>query len=198
MTINTNDVIRASAIMRLSNADDIVNVFHVEAQTVGAELQIDLRADIATYIESIYLEFDQEIHTSVSFDTIELFNVTDGNPEPSVGWPTLVAGLKVDDPVPDGVAALSIGRTGVSRVVGKKFWPIATEGDLIGGTWIAGYLTLIDNANAKWIAPFTGASGVTWDPGVFSRVAALFRPFTEAASSAVPAYQRRRKRGVGS
>ena len=166
--------------------------------TVGAETQQALRDDIADYLEDVYLEIDQQIHDSITFDSIELFNVTEGVPEPSINWPTLTVGGDATAPVPDGVTALSIGRTGVSKVVGKKYWPLGVETDIVEGIWGSTPTGVYALAAADWIAPFTGASGVTWDPGVWSRAAALFRVFTETATSSVPAYQRRRKRGVGS
>jgi hypothetical protein len=54
-------------------------------------------------------------------------------------------------------------------------------------------------AMAVWIAPFNGGtSGQPWVPGIWSRVAGLFRTFRDVVVRNVPGYQRRRKQGVGS
>ena len=198
MTIGENDVIRASAVLRRQATDDIVNVYHLTPVSIGSQTQQDLRDDIADYLDDVYVALNSRIANSINYSVIELFNVTDGTPEPSVGWPTLTTGGDAGDPMPDGVAGLSIGRTGVSKVIGKKFWPYFTKTSLSSGLWVAAVVTDMAAAAAIWIAPRTAPSGVTWDPGIYSRAVALFRTFTETDSTNLPAYQRRRKRGVGS
>ena len=198
MTIAEDDVIRATAVMKRALSDDIQNVFHLKLINISTATQLQLRTDIAEYLEDIWGTLVGLMHTSITFDEIQLFNVTQNTPEPTVNWPTLVAGSASGDPLADGVAALTLGRTGVSKRIGKKYFALFTEGALTLGLWTATTVTALTTAAADWIAPFTGISTATWDPGVFTRLTSAFTAFIEAVVSDIPAYQRRRKRGVGS
>lgn len=198
MTISDGDILRVSAVLARGGSDAIVNVYHVEATDVDPLLQDGLRQDLQDWMEAIYGLINTRIPISVSYEQIEIFNVTDGGPEPTEPWLTLTLGTAAGDEIPDGVSALSIGRTGVSKVLGKKFWPIFTENQLTDGLFDGVTTTQVAVAAAEWITPFTGATLGEWTPGVWSRGVASFRPFISADGNNIPAYQRRRKRGVGS
>ena len=198
MAIGDGDVIRVTAVLKRATVDDVMNVFYARLVAGGGASQSALRGDLAAWMEDVYDGLQPGIVDDVTFDEIQLFNMTDGTPEPTESWPTLTVGGSTGDPLPEGVAALVIARTGLSRVIGKKYFGLFSEAAATDGLWTAPTMALFATAGADWITPFTGASLATWDPVVWRRVAMTHAAFTEAVTTNVPAYQRRRKRGVGS
>ncbi len=198
MTIADNDVVRVTAALKRGLTDDVQNVFYAKLINGGALSQQDLADDLAEWMESIYDSLEGSLYTDMTFDEIQLFNMTQGTPEPTQAWPTLVAGTSGNDGLSDGVAALVLGRTAVSKVIGKKYFGIFNEAAIADSLWVAATLSQLALAGADWIEPFTGTLTSTWDPVVWRRASSTSEVFTEAVVQGVSAYQRRRKRGVGS
>ncbi len=101
--------------------------------------------------------------------------------------------------LPRGVAPLVLARTVNPDVLGKKYLPGATEDVNSDGLLEAAMITAMLAFAADWVIGFLGAtSGASWNPGVWSVVnEALFDMSEVIIANTVPAYQRRRKRGVG-
>lgn len=197
MALSTNDIVRVTASLLLNGSDLIQNVFHVKLVNDAAQPQGDLRDDLGAWMEDIYDSLVGSISQLVTFEEIQIFNVSSDNPEPTISWPTITAGTNTQEQQVDGVAALVLGRTGVSNVVGKKYFGGIVLDGYQDGLIAAATLTSIVLAGDDWITPFSGASTATWDPGLWTRPTGPFTVFTEAIARDLPAYQRRRKRGVG-
>ena len=101
--------------------------------------------------------------------------------------------------LPRGVAGLVLARTTNPDVLGKKYIPGLCEAQLADGLWIASMITGLLAFAADWVTGFTGGqSGASWDPGVWSPTNEVLYDMSEVIiANSVPAYQRRRKRGVG-
>jgi hypothetical protein len=98
------------------------------------------------------------------------------------------------------VAALITWNTYVSKVQGKKYFPGMSEGSQTAGLWIATVLSHLASVAVEWISGFNGLtdSDSHWYPGVWSLKTLSFQSFgTSGQIPDVPAYQRRRKAGVG-
>lgn len=105
-----------------------------------------------------------------------------------------------DDPLPSGVAALITWNTYVSKVQGKKYFPGMSESRTTAGVWIAGILSHLASVAVAWISGFNAADDADthFYPGVWSAKMLSFQSFGTAGQIPdVPAYQRRRKTGVG-
>lgn len=104
-----------------------------------------------------------------------------------------------EDQLPRGVAGLVRLWTEDPDVQGKKYLPGTIESNLNDGLYSSSLLTLFLAFAADWLTPFVGtASGATFTPGVWSVVGKLIEAgIDHVATSAIPAYQRRRKRNVG-
>jgi len=110
------------------------------------------------------------------------------------------SGGSIGDPLPSGVAALVTVSTDVSRVMAKKYWPGFSETGQTAGLWVAGVLTAMANSGLAWAWGYicTHCTDTSLFPGVWSLKTGGFKLLTGAAEvSDVPAYQRRRKAGVG-
>jgi len=77
---------------------------------------------------------------------------------------------------------------------GKKFWPGFTEAASQAGAWQAAVVANMLPAAAIWVANFGATS--EWIPGAYS-LSTGFRALIRERVRDVPAYQRRRKQGVG-
>jgi hypothetical protein len=84
-------------------------------------------------------------------------------------------------------------------VQGKKYIPGICEGDLEDGLFGSVLLGHMLGFAADWYIPFVGtATGATFTPGIWSVVGQVLKAGVDHISaSAIPAYQRRRKRNVG-
>lgn len=101
--------------------------------------------------------------------------------------------------LPRGVAGLVRLWTTDPDVQGKKYIGGLTEAAIIDGLIQAGTLTAMLGFGSDWQTPFVGtASGATFTPGIWSVANTVFKSAViHFAASAICAYQRRRKRGVG-
>jgi len=109
-------------------------------------------------------------------------------------------GESIGDPLPSGVAILGELLTDTSRVVGKKYVGGLSELAQTAGQWISTVSAAMLSSISEWMAQFQDLVDTTtyYVPGVYSTKALAFKPFTGAGVvRAIPAYQRRRKEGVG-
>jgi len=109
-------------------------------------------------------------------------------------------GGSIGDPLPSGVAALITIGTDVSRVMAKKYLGGLSETGQTAGLWVAGVLTALASTALAWRNGWicTHMTDTSLFPGVWSLKTGGFKLLTGAAEvSDVPAYQRRRKAGVG-
>lgn len=156
----------------------------------------DVIADLAEYMENaLYIELESTLANDYVISNYEFKNLTDNTLMDVV--PATIAFTNVGEILPLGVAGLVTANTATPKVRGRKFIPGLTEGSCADSLWGSPTVTVFNSFAAAYIAPFLGAvSGTAYAPGVTSSIG-TFRPFTEALVSNIPAYQRRRKQGVG-
>lgn len=114
--------------------------------------------------------------------------------------PVVFVAESIGDPLPSGVAALIVAYTYLSKVMGKKYFVGLSETGQTAGLWISAVLAAMLQSAAIWIAPFQsiGDPTSTYVPGVWSLKSLSFQGFAvHFGTRDVPAYQRRRKEGVG-
>lgn len=105
----------------------------------------------------------------------------------------------VGQQIPRGVATFLKAPTTDPDVQGRKYLAGLTEASSAEGLLSAGYIAAMLLYGGDWITPFIGLlTTATFTPGVWSVKNSAFFAFTaEVAAITIPAYQRRRKRGVG-
>ena len=101
--------------------------------------------------------------------------------------------------LPRGVAGLVNARTLNPDVQGKKYLPGLTEGILDESLWQSAGTAAFLAFALDWITAFAGGtSGASWVPVVWSVVNTVATAMSgEVTIPTIPAYQRRRKQGVG-
>jgi len=101
--------------------------------------------------------------------------------------------------LPRGVAGLVNARTLNPDVQGKKYLPGLIEGICDQGLWQSAGTAAFLAFALDWVTAFTGAtSGASWIPVVWSVANTVATAMSgEVTIPTIPAYQRRRKQGVG-
>lgn len=196
MAIETNDIIKITARLLVDGIHELINVFTARVLDDNGNSQDDILDDVAEYLDDAYGEIDAVMANNITFSTINVYNVSKSQPEGVLGWPTLTAGGEAGEYLPLGVACGVVGRTNVSRVLGRKFLPGVTETDTTDGIIGTGFRIPAALFAADWIAIFTGTNGTQLDPGVVNEELLSFVRLDSAVVIAEPWYQRRRSRRV--
>lgn len=202
MSLEVSDILRIVAQMLWTDGNINQNVFNAILSGAGSPWsEEDIVDDAVDWLDNMYLnltaattdELDGNECTVYLWDTVGLD--WDEVASDAFTWNPSGAG----DYLPRGVAALAQLWTTNPDVQGKKYLPGTQEANLTAGLYIGGYLTNLLAFAADWYTPFTGAaSGATFTPGVWSPTdSAFYAGVDHIAASAIPAYQRRRKRNVG-
>lgn len=131
MPVNSGDIIRATAKMTYVG-DDVQNVYHLQYLGVTT-LDSSVVNGIAGVLDDAYDYIDLFISDNVGFDTIEVWNITQNRLLDEVNWPTLVSGGGVDSALPTQVSALALFNTAVANSQGRKYLPVFTEAENLGG-----------------------------------------------------------------
>jgi len=195
MPNNQNDVIQLTMRMRISGADLMQNVWHFRVDDAAGLTDEELLADMQMWMQGVESQMDDLQHTSISYEVGKVYNLTQDRPVGPVAWYS-AGGAVAGDPLPSGVAALITFYTGVKRVVGKKFFGGLVETALTAAEWTSATLATLDDIALYFFTPTTiGGHGYT--PVIYNRTLKTVAPILLYAIRSVPAYQRRRKPGVG-
>lgn len=168
-------------------------------QFVSADAVTDSQVigDLTDRVQSdMYGTLTATLADNYVISNMEFKNLTTNTLMDVVTW-TGDAFMAVGELLPLGIAGLVTANTGTPKVRGRKFIPAITENSCTDSLWTGATVTALTNFAAMYIGAFIGVeSAAPWAPGVRSS-SGIFRPFTEALVSNIPAYQRRRKQGVG-
>jgi len=197
MTVADGDIVRITANMDHTLEGDVQNVYH-SILLGGNATDLQYMQVAAVRLEACYAYLQPYMPDTLLFEDVRGFNITQDKPLPTVDWPTLAAGtVDVADPLPSVMSVLCFQRTGMSRVIGKKYYGPFTEADQSDAVWTSGLLAAVALGFNLLTVGATAGTG-TLSFGVFSPTLSLFQFFQEFVIPNVPAYQRRRRRGRGS
>jgi hypothetical protein len=202
MTVADGSILRVVASMLWTDGNVNQNIFNCRITDTGAPwAEQDVIDDLEDWLDNMYLNL-----------ATAMVDAIDGNEVVAYKWD--VAGQDWDEvssqawtwnpsnggeQLPRGTAPLVRLWTEDPDVQGKKYMPGAVEANLEDGLYISSFLVELLAFAADWYLPFTGAAtGGTFTPGIWSVVGKVFEAgIDHIAVSAIPAYQRRRKRNVG-
>lgn len=198
MTIVTDDLCRVTARMLWQSTVTMIGTFYA-AMAGGPVTDGDAVADLAEWVDRVYDTMDVLLSDDLVFVDLIIDKVL---PTPShldtVPWPTMTNGGAAGDPLPSGVAGLVSFSTQVFRRRGRKYIGGMAEAQLLGGLWTSSCLTAMATFGSEAGTTFAGVnSGELWVPVVFSVLDETVGVITASVAHAVPAYQRRRRPGVG-
>jgi hypothetical protein len=193
--LNAGDIIQFVASMKLFG-QVVENVYHWVA-AIGRDDDFVLQ-DAADYLDLLYAGLATTYMVDdLTMDHISAKNLTALVDYGSTSWPTLNAGLSTSDPLPSGVAGLCTFPTAVLKTRGRKFLPGLGENSTDDGVFIPDYMDNVEDYANFILSGFTpNLTLVHYTLGVVNQIG-NFIPFQAALISNIPAYQRRRKQGVG-
>lgn len=197
MTVNTGDILQVRAKYSYG-VDDYVNVYHFKADFTASQTDLAVLGAVRAMLDDAYDHLDTLISNNVTFDTIEVINLTQDMAVGEDDWVTLTAGANVDSPLPTQVACVVRFFTNVLGSQGRKFLSTFTETENVyGGTLSAGLTTALGNYAAEILAGVVISAGNELIPGNWNATLARFAEWTSAFINERMGTQRRRKVGVG-
>lgn len=197
MAIGTNDLIRCASVWQVG-AEEQVNVHYLTVTGIAAQTQEQIRQDIAEWFTDGYSTVVGLMWQSTDHLRIELFNVTDGNPEPTISAQALLNGTNAGEILPPQVAAEVYFRTGISRRIGRTFLPTFTEATITDASWVAATITGLQTFGNYCRDIHVLTNGVNLEKKIWDRAALVARDVIEAVVPFDSRTQRRRRVGVGS
>lgn len=203
MSVATNTVLRVVASLLMPDSVIAQNIFYtLITGGAGPYDDDDVVSDVADWIEDIYDSWKLIGDSNVSLNNIRVykFDPIDDDWDEVSSETGIAVGLVVGDMLPHGIAGYTLARTLDPDVSAKKYWPGITEVSQTEGAWVGAALTQMLDMNVIWMADDTGAlTAANFNPGVWSVKNHSFFEFGDSHMvKGAPAYQRRRKPGVGS
>lgn len=199
MPAEVGDVIRATAVLKQSGTDDLVNVYHVRITTdPGASNDDECVEDISNILELAYGHLNGSLPTSLVYDHIDFQNITKNEEMPSVNWASLGTGGGAADAPSPQVASLVVYKVGIPGVQGRKYLPCFTEGLLDEGAITAGGVALLDGFVVRTVGIKVGGNGWQIEFGIRREGDGSFHPYISGRPIPFTRTQRRRTRGRGS
>jgi hypothetical protein len=194
------DLLEVAIVHTLGPVDEQINVFHMHVAVAGTGTDADLDADLLEYFGDAYALIEHLMPTSMDVQEIRYRNVTDNTPTRYVPWTgTYTGGTSTGEHLPPACAALILYRTGVLKVLGKKYLPTFSEAAQDGGVWSAGTLGSVGAFGGATDGQVTmPVTNIELEFRVFSRTLGNDYPIIGAQARSQVAYLRSRRFGRGS
>ncbi len=195
--INDGDVVRPVAFLHTVDLSVNNNVFQMEIGATGGASLDTILDRILTTLELVYSIVRLFQTARTKYDHVTFYNITQDIPLPQKDWPTIIAGALGDDDLAHMTAAMLSFGVGLPRVFGRKFFGGVGESALDqDGLWGTTQITKLTDISVEMLADHV-ISGTSMKFGVITGVTPVFKQFTEAIITTIPASQKRRRQGVG-
>lgn len=201
MTIDNGVSIQAVQKINLPDGVEANNVFYFLCDFATPQDEDDIMDAIETFMENLYGEAAGIINEDCTIGPTIIYSWSGVLSE----WTRLGertptrAFTQVGDRLPHGVSLLIRAYTTQARCIGRKYLAGLGEGSQTDNEWTAATLASAADFAAAWITPRAIDASNELLPGSFSTKTLACRPFTdEVVVLTMPAYQRRRRPGVGS
>lgn len=202
MSITVGDVLKVVAIMSTVDGNIFENVFSaVIGGSGGPYDDDDIVDDAVAWLDAMYANVTNYVSNLIDGSEARIYvydPVDDDYDEVGSGAWSWNPASSIE-PAAWGVAGLINAKTTDPDVSGKKYLPGFHQQNLVDSLWISGAVTAMAAFAADWVTGFTGGtSGADWVPGIWSVARTNFYACSGTVLiPTIPAYQRRRKQGVG-
>jgi len=202
MSIPEGTILRMVVSLLWTDGNVMQNVFNAIVTGAGGPWDDDdIVEDAVSWAEDLYYNLTARVSDEVDGSQVQVYEFDPGD----VDWDEVGAQSFFWNPtndaeeLPRGVAGLINLKSIDPDVSGKKYIGGLTEGNAIAGLWEVNTLASMLSFGVDWYAPFVGTdSGADWNPGIWSTKGPVFKlAGTTLIIPSIPAYQRRRKRGIG-
>lgn len=202
MAISTGTILKVVATLLWTDGNVAQNVFATLISGAGGPWdEGDIVDDLVAWVDAMYTTVEDQMAVAISGSQVQVYEWdpvgTDWDEIGSDPW--VFIGVNVTDQLPRGVAGLLNSKSTDADSSGKKYLPGLCEGAVTDGLWTVAALADFVDFGAEYVVNFVGGiTGADFDPGVWSVKDEVLNLFTNTVViPTIPAYQRRRKRGVG-
>lgn len=192
------DIIRAAGAMIYDGSDEVVNVYHMRVNSGGGKSWAEVDSDIQDYFDQLVDTMDTELSDLMVADRISVSNVTQDTVFGAIPWGVFTQGGNATDATAAGVCCFTFARTRKPRVQIRKYFGVFPKESMALGEWDAGVTAACGDALDYHIAENIMNSGIRLQGVAYNRTLTTYEYAVSVATRGEPAYQRRRKRGVGS
>lgn len=198
MSILDGDAIKGVQHISLPNDVTAVNVYYFTASFAEDQAEVTVVGALEAWIEALYTTLLAKIKSNVSMADLYCYRKS------GVLWDLFGTGLPdltftgTAELLPHGVCGLVRAYTEYPRTIGRKYIPGFMEGASADGVWTAGQIADMGDFAEAWDnqAIIDGSNVLL--PGVYSVLPGFVRALTgDFVVGTYPAYQRRRRPGVG-
>src|SRR5512134_167816 len=187
------DIFRVAARMNQSGSGDFVNVYHYRVETVVQAADFYALQDFSDIMDRLYTQIYTAMPDGMTFEDVNVFNVTQNRPLGSLAFPVLTAGSQATDDLPPQCAAFVRGLTGYSRNWARKFiGPLCENQNQPGGLIGTSMISALTNYGANWLDPSLATPVNTYVPVVRYAVGGNWQAITAIVLSNIWATMRRR------
>lgn len=192
------DIIRIGASLIYDQTEELVNVYHLRVND-GAPYSFELVDSVLqAYMDAVMDSLDTELSTLVHAGTLAISNVTQLTVFGAIAWGTFSQGGAAGEPTAAGVSCMTFARTRKPRVQLRKYYGVFPQTAMVDGIWDAGVTDACGDAMGYHIAEQTLSSTFKLQGVAYNRTLLTEAEGITVSTRNEPAYQRRRKRGVGS
>lgn len=202
MSITVGDILKIVAVLQWVDGDIMQNVFNLEVIGSGGPYdEEDVVDDMVEWMDDLYGASPARVSEDVDGAEVRVYVWDPGDQDwDEVGIDSFgFLGTDTADVLPRGVALLVNAKSTDPDVNGKKYFGGATEATQTDGLWTAAMIASYVSIATIWVQDFVGTTtGADFDPGIWSVKNLSFHGMTGTIIiPSIPAYQRRRKQGVG-
>lgn len=202
MSITDGTILKMVVTLLWTDGNIMQNVFNAVVTGGGSPWDnADIVEDAVSWAEDLYFNLTAAVAATLDGSQVQVYEydaIDDDWDE--VGSQVFVWNpTNSQDELPRGVAALINLKTTDPDTSGKKYIGGYTQDQNVDGLWTVANLAMTASFAVDWYAGFVGTdSGATWSPGIWSPTDTVFKlAIASVVIPSIPAYQRRRKRGVG-
>lgn len=201
MTVQIGDIVRAVLSYTHPNASIAQNVFTWELTDAAAD-EDDLLADLSAWASNIWggaWDALSAVDCELFLVEVDLLN-GDGTVMANIGSDVFsIPGTNDVDVASPAVSGYIQAESTRTKSLGKKYLPFITEESITDGIIVTAAMVHLAALFGIYVDPLALTVTGILVPGVLSRITETFQEFTGSGyTTDVPAYQRRRKPGVGS
>lgn len=202
MSVTDGTILRMVVSILWTDGNIMQNVYNAVVTGGGSPWDAeDIVLDAISWAEDLYFNLTAYISDECDGSQVQVYeyDAIDDDWDEVGSGPFVWNPTGSDSQMARGVAALVNLKTTDPDVSGKKYVGGMVANAASEGLWGAGTITALASYAVDWYAGFVGTdSGATWTPGIWSVAHTVFKTaIAQVVIPTIPAYQRRRKRGIG-
>lgn len=200
MTITDGQILKIAQEINMPDSVIAINIFYLNADFVAPQTDDDVVLACESYIEGLFANVSGQVTDLIDLGDMAVYvynSVLDqwdniGSETPAVTF------TNATDMLPHGVCGMVRAYSVNTRSIARKYLAGFCEDQQENGTWLAAAITAMANFGNSWTTRETISVDNDLEPAVFSQALRTgYRLTGVEVVLSEPAYQRRRRPGVG-